>query len=256
MMMMMPTEKIAAYCAFLFIFPVTLFPVSATSIDVSSSWYPYNNNNQPNLEQQQTNDSPSPGLMNPLLSSALHPHSKSNQHKDKTRWLFFVSVDILALHGDDDTKNTSNSSNNNQSMMQLSAAVEEKEERPTPNVWEFSSQMIITPDQCDTIFNLVGMFDEALQHANPDVLNVSSTAFRLGNSECIDGVCQCNDKNEEHQQQQQNRSRRVLISHALLEVKTRSSSSSLKPPLQFPTRTASSSSALKKRPKSSPSLSS
>ena len=248
--MMMPTEKIAAYYAFLFIFTVTLFPVSATSIDVSSSWYPYNNN-QPNLKQQQTNDSPSPGLMNPLLSSALHPHSKSNQHKDKTRWLFFVSVDILALH-DDDAKNTSNSSNNNQSMMQLSAV--EEEERPTPNVWEFSSQMIITPDQCDTIFNLVGMFDEALQHANPDVLNVSSTAFRLGNSECIDGVCQCNDKNEEHQQQQ-NRSRRVLIiSHALLEVKTRSSSSSLKPPLQFPTRTASSS-ALKKRPKSSPSSS-
>ena len=241
----MPTEKIAAYCAFLFIFPVTLFPVSATSIDVSSSWYPYN---QPNLKQDDDgDDSPSPSLMNPSLSSALHPHSKSKHYP---RWLFFVSVDILALHGND-AKNNSNSSNN-QSMMQLSAV--EEEERPTPNVWEFSSQMIITPDQCDTIFNLVGMFDEALQHANPDVLNVSSTAFRLGNSECIDGVCQCNDKNEEHQQQQ-NRSRRVLIiSHALLEVKTRSSSSSLKPPLQFPTRTASSS-ALKKHPKSSPSSS-
>ena len=69
--------------------------------------------------------------------------------------------------------------------------------------------------------------DDALQQANPDVQNVTSTTLRVGNQECIDGGCPCKS---------QETNRRVLVSHRLLEVKTRSSSPDLKPPLRLPLR--------------------
>ena len=98
----------------------------------------------------------------------------------------------------------------------------------TPLVeWEYISHVILAPDQCAMITDVVQMLDDALQQANPDVQNVTSTALRVGNQECIDGGCPCKS---------QETNRRVLVSHRLLEVKTRSSSPDLKPPLRLPLR--------------------
>ena len=125
------------------------------------------------------------------------PKTRSNN----PQWLFFVSTEITT--------------DNNSS---------------TPLVeWEFISHMTITPDQCAMITDVVQMLDNALQRANPDVQNVTSAALRLGNQECVDGECPCTRKDQEGR-------RRALVTHQLLEVKTRSSSPDLKPPLQFPLR--------------------
>lgn len=133
-------------------------------------------------------------LTHPSKTSSLRPYHHS-------RWIFFVSTAVV----------DGNSSN---------PLVE----------WEFISHLIITPEQCDAIANVVQTLDEALQRANPDVKNVSSTAFRLGNQDCVDGQCSCKKAHDMHRRGR----RRVLITHLLLEVKTRSPDQHLKPPLQLP----------------------
>jgi hypothetical protein len=129
-------------------------------------------------------------------------HRLTKKHLETPQWLFFISSETVETNSTD------------------------------PFVeWEFISHMTITPAQCDIINHVVQMLDEALQRANPGVENLNSTALRLGNTDCIDGVCPCNRQKRGHH--------RVFISHLLLEVKTRSSTPDLKPPLQFPLRVAS-----------------
>jgi hypothetical protein len=125
-------------------------------------------------------------------TATLRPH-----YEPKTpQWLFFVSTEII-------------DPNSTEPLME----------------WEFISHLAITPEQCGYITKVVEMMDDALRHANPDVENVTSSAFRLGNNNCVNGQCTC-EKKEAH--------RRVLISRLLLEVKTHSPSPDLKAPLQFP----------------------
>lgn len=158
----------------------------------------------------------------PKSDAAIHD---LHRQYDNPQWLFFISTEILV----DTTANSSSSS--------FEPLME----------WEFVSHMTITPEQCGIITNVVQMLDEALQHANPDVQNVSSRAFRLGNNMCssssssIDSVCPCDRRQEEGQQNTTDKDRSgrrgfIISSSLLLEVKTRSSSSQLRPPLQFPLR--------------------
>ena len=125
------------------------------------------------------------------------------QRRSDPQWLFFVSTELV----DPDTNST---------IME----------------WEMTSHMTITPEQCSAIASIIEMLDESLQRANPAVSNITSTAVRLGAQECEDAECPCEDQPENN--------RRVLISHRLLEVKTRSPVENLKPPLQYPLRVASS----------------
>ena len=128
---------------------------------------------------------------------------KSPRASNNPQWLFFVSTEIV------DT-------NSSEPIMQ----------------WDLISHMTITPEQCGIITDVVAMLDDALQHANPEVKNMTSTALRIGNNNCTaDGECPC-----EHNHQVR---RRVLFTRLLLEVKTRSPTPDLKPPLQFPLRVAS-----------------
>jgi hypothetical protein len=127
-------------------------------------------------------------------TTVLRPHYEPKN----PQWLFFVSTEII-------------DPNSTEPLME----------------WEFVSHITITPEQCGFITNVVEMIDDALKRTNPDVENVTSTAFRLGNNNCVDGQCPC-ERNETH--------RRVLVSRLLLEVKTRSPSPDLKAPLQFPLR--------------------
>lgn len=131
---------------------------------------------------------------NPNRTTTLRPHYESRN----PQWLFFVSTEII-------------DPNSTESLME----------------WEFFSHITITPEQCGFITSVVEMIDDALKRTNPDVENMTSTAFRLGNNNCVDGQCPC-ERNETH--------RRALVSHLLLEVKTRSPSPDLKAPLQFPLR--------------------
>ena len=126
------------------------------------------------------------------------------RHASNTpQWLFFVSTEIV------DT-------NSSESVLQ----------------WDLISHMTITPAQCGLITHVVAMLDEALQHANPEVTNMTSTALRIGNTNCTDdGQCPC--VNRQHVRH------RALFTRLLLEVKTRSPTPDLKPPLQFPLRIAS-----------------
>lgn len=99
--------------------------------------------------------------------------------------------------------------------------------------WDLISHMVISPEQCGFIANVVQMLDDALHRANPEVKNISSTALRLGNNDCTKNeTCKCEETQDTKQ-------RRVLVPHRLLEVRTRSSSPSLMPPLQFPLRVTS-----------------
>jgi hypothetical protein len=89
--------------------------------------------------------------------------------------------------------------------------------------WDFISHMTITPQQCGLVTNIVAMLDDALQHANPEIQNVTSTALRIGNQDCVEGRCPC------ERNRRQLRSR-VLKDRLLLEVKTKSPSPNLNPP--------------------------
>ena len=91
--------------------------------------------------------------------------------------------------------------------------------------WAFTSLVSISPKQCDAISEILDSLDEALQRSNPGVENVTSSAYRFGNTECGDGECLCEPA-----------SRRILVAKRLLEVKTLSTASELKPPLQLPHR--------------------
>ena len=122
------------------------------------------------------------------------------QRHSSPQWLFFVSSRII------DT-------GSNSSLME----------------WELTSHMTVTPQHCNTDAGIVQMLDEALHRANPEISNITSSAFRLGTENCKGDACPCGDQP----------SRRVLMSHMLLEVKTRSPSPTLKPPLQYPLRVAS-----------------
>jgi hypothetical protein len=116
------------------------------------------------------------------------------------QWLFFVSSQIV--------------DSNNTALME----------------WEFTSHMTITPEQCYQVADIIQMLDDALQRANPTVSNITSSAIRLGAEECEeDDQCPCDEEPE---------NRRVLISHLLLEAKTRSNAPGLKPPMEFPLRVA------------------
>ena len=127
------------------------------------------------------------------------------QRHSNPQWLFFVSSELV------DSDNTT---------------VLQK--------WDFVSHMIITPKQCHQIAEIIEMLDDALQRANPTVSNITSTAHRLGQDDCDeDDGCPCEDAEEEMNH------RRVLISHRLLEVKTRSNAPGLKPPQEYPLRVAS-----------------
>jgi hypothetical protein len=136
----------------------------------------------------------------PRKNSTTHIITTPPSHNNKSnnpQWLFFVSTETII----------------------------EQQNSSTPLVeWEFISHLIITPDQCEMISDVVQMLDDALQKANPDVQNVTSAALRVGNQECVDGECPCKKESQETH-------RRVLIPHRLLEVKTRSSSPDLQPPL-------------------------
>ena len=134
------------------------------------------------------------------------PESKrmnSRRASNNPQWLFFVSTEIVE-------------NNSTEPIMQ----------------WDLISHMTITPEQCGIITDVVAMLDDALQNANPEVKNMTSTALRIGNTNCTDeGECPCEKK--------QHLRRRVLFTRLLLEVRTRSPTPDLKPPLQFPLRVAS-----------------
>ncbi len=127
------------------------------------------------------------------------------QRHSNPQWLFFVSSELV------DSDN--------------STVLQE---------WDFVSHMIITPEQCHQIAEIIQMLDDALQRANPTVSNITSMAHKLGQEECDeDDQCPCDDADDEMHR------RRVLISHRLLEVKTRSNAPGLKPPQEYPLRIAS-----------------
>lgn len=92
--------------------------------------------------------------------------------------------------------------------------------------WDFFSHMTITSGQCGRIASIVQMLNDALQRANPGVDKITSTASRIGNSVCVDDVCPCRE--ELH------RTRALITTRRLLEVKTRSSSPDLNPAILFP----------------------
>ena len=122
----------------------------------------------------------------------LRPHKEQNNPE----WLFFISTEIV------DTNNSSSSP-----LME----------------WELISHMTITPQQCGLVTNVVAMLDDALQHANPEIQNVTSTALRIGDQDCVEGHCPC-ERNRRKLRS------RVLKDRVLLEVKTRSPSPNLNPP--------------------------
>ena len=88
--------------------------------------------------------------------------------------------------------------------------------------WELTSHMAITPQECNAVAGVIRALDEALQRANPEAGNITSSAFRLGNEVCgQDNACPCG-------------SRRALVPHLLLEVRTRSPTPTLRhPPHSF-----------------------
>jgi hypothetical protein len=122
------------------------------------------------------------------------PRSESPRlhRRDSLKWLFFVSSKIIDLN---------------------STAVPLME-------WELISHMTVTPEQCNTVSGIIRKLDEALQRSNPEVGNITSSAFRLGNRDCgRNNTCPCGQA-----------SRRALVPHLLLEVKTRSPAPTLQPP--------------------------
>ena len=139
----------------------------------------------------------------PVVFDQLFEQANSRHASNNPQWLFFVSTEIV-------------DNNSSEPFMQ----------------WDLISHMTITPDQCGIITQVVAMLDEALQHANPEVINMTSTALRIGNTNCTDdGQCPCgNNQPIRH---------RALFTRLLLEVKTRSPTPDLKPPLQYPLRVAS-----------------
>ncbi len=131
----------------------------------------------------------------------LRPVDALKLHRQsEPQWLFFVASEII--------------DSNNTALME----------------WEFTSHITITPEQCYQIADIIQMLNDALERANPTVSNITSSAFRLGSEECEDDQCPCDREPEAN--------RRVLISHLLLETKTRSNSPGLKPPTGFPLRVA------------------
>jgi hypothetical protein len=125
-------------------------------------------------------------------NASLRPH----ETQSNPEWLFFMSTEI-----------TDPDDNSSEPLME----------------WDFISHMTITPQQCGLVTNIVAMLDDALQHANPEIQNFTSTALRIGSQDCVEGHCPC-ERNKG-----QLRSR-VLKDRLLLEVKTRSPSSYLNPP--------------------------
>jgi hypothetical protein len=126
-------------------------------------------------------------------NASLRPHETKSTPPE---WLFFMSTEI-----------TDPDDNSTEPLME----------------WDFISHMTITPQQCGLVTNIVAMLDDALQHANPEIQNFTSTALRIGSQECVEGRCPC------ERNRGQLRSR-VLKDRLLLEVKTRSPSPNLNPP--------------------------
>lgn len=127
------------------------------------------------------------------------PQRVNDTHQSNPEWLFFVSTEII------DTTNTS------EPLME----------------WELISHMTITPQQCGLITSVVAMLDDALQHANPEIGNVTSTALRIGNQDCVEGHCPC----ERNNRRSRLRSRVLKKDRVLLEVKTKSPTPDLNPPV-------------------------
>jgi hypothetical protein len=127
------------------------------------------------------------------------------QRRSQPQWLFFISSELV---------------DSNSTVLQE---------------WEFVSHILITPEQCYQIAEIIQMLDDALQRANPTVSNITSSAYRLGQEDCDeDDQCPCEEEADEGETR-----RRVLISHRLLEAKTRSNAPGLKAPLEYPLRVAS-----------------
>ena len=57
--------------------------------------------------------------------------------------------------------------------------------------WAFMAVVIIPPLSCESMNKVACLFDVSLQHANPEVQWVGSTAVRFGSDACEDGVCPC-----------------------------------------------------------------
>jgi len=128
---------------------------------------------------------------------------KLQRRNSDPQWLFFVSSELV---------------DSNSTVLQE---------------WEFISHILITPEQCYLIADIIQMLDDALQRANPTVSNITSSAFRLGQEDCDeDDQCPCTDDEQDNR-------RRVMISHRLLEAKTRSNAPGLKEPSAYPLRVAS-----------------
>lgn len=136
--------------------------------------------------------------------------------------LIMLAVGCSAVNSQ--TNTTFNESNRLQWKYFVSSEIIVDSNSTTPlRQWEFTSLVSISPQQCDAISEILDSLDEALHRSNPAIENVTSSAFRFGNTECDDGECSCEPA-----------TRRILVTKRLLEVKTLSSASELKPPLQLP----------------------
>jgi hypothetical protein len=142
---------------------------------------------------------------NPSIDTALKFKGTNDRRASSNpQWLFFVSTEMV------------NSTDSLEPTIQ----------------WDLVSHMTITPEQCELVTDVVEMLDDALHNANPGVPNMTSIALRVGNTNCTDeGNCPCENSHTRHT--------RALFTRLLLEVRTRSPTPELKPPLQFPLRVAS-----------------
>ncbi len=62
-------------------------------------------------------------------------------------------------------------------------------------VCSFMSIIMIPPMSCDSVVNVVNLFDDTLRNVNPGVIRIASMAVRLGSDVCVSGRCFC-DENE------------------------------------------------------------
>ena len=60
-------------------------------------------------------------------------------------------------------------------------------------VCSFMSIIMIPPMSCDSVVNVVNLFDDTLRKVNPDVTHIASTAVRLGPDVCVAGRCFCDE---------------------------------------------------------------
>jgi hypothetical protein len=57
--------------------------------------------------------------------------------------------------------------------------------------WSFVAIIIIPQLSCDSLDNVIRLFDSALHRENPSAGDIDSKAVRIGGDVCIDGRCFC-----------------------------------------------------------------